>query len=112
MSRVGRVHMHLPTENPSFINKTGISLSLSDRFNNGPLSIQLERETVFEPATSSLARKCSTTEPLPLNLRVRNRYLYERSFQAHAVFYPTTNTLKGQVGGERLELSRFITNRS
>ena len=25
----------------------------------------IERETGFEPATSSLARKCSTTEPLP-----------------------------------------------
>ena len=27
---------------------------------------RLERETGFEPATSSLARKCSTTELLPL----------------------------------------------
>src|SRR2546421_4614281 len=28
-------------------------------------SESIERETGFEPATSSLARKCSTTEPLP-----------------------------------------------
>ena len=31
-----------------------------------PLDKILERETGFEPATSSLARKCSTTELLPL----------------------------------------------
>ena len=27
---------------------------------------KMERKTGFEPATSSLARRCSTTEPLPL----------------------------------------------
>ena len=28
--------------------------------------IKMERKTGFEPATFSLARRCSTTEPLPL----------------------------------------------
>src|SRR2546429_1294427 len=38
-------------------------------------SESIERETGFEPATSSLARKCSTTEPLP-----------------HSDFYESRNT--------------------
>ena len=30
-----------------------------------PCQVNLERETGIEPATFSLARRCSTTEPLP-----------------------------------------------
>ena len=56
----------------------------------------LERETGIEPATFSLARRCSTTEPLP-----RSAYTM-RNHTPNAEL----------VGGERLELSRFITNRS
>ena len=33
------------------------------------LQQELERKTGFEPATPSLARRCSTTEPLPLEVR-------------------------------------------
>jgi hypothetical protein len=29
--------------------------------------LKMERKTGFEPATPSLARRCSTTEPLPLS---------------------------------------------
>ena len=32
------------------------------------IKIQMERKTGFEPATLALARRCSTTEPLPHNL--------------------------------------------
>jgi hypothetical protein len=49
----------------------------------------LERETGIEPATFSLARRCSTTEPLPLN-----RETTQWSADTH-----------DWVGGERLELS-------
>ena len=31
------------------------------------LKEQMERKMGFEPTTLSLARRCSTTEPLPLN---------------------------------------------
>ena len=48
----------------------------------------LEREAGFEPATLSLERRCSTTEPLP----------HDYSTQGAV---PARNT----VGGERLELS-------
>jgi hypothetical protein len=34
----------------------------------------MERETGIEPATFSLARRCSTTEPLPLNAFATIRY--------------------------------------
>src|SRR5215469_7799899 len=41
----------------------------SNRNSSGdtPLNGFLERETGIEPATFSLARRCSTTEPLPLD---------------------------------------------
>ena len=41
------------------------SISLEDFF----VSEKVERKTGFEPATFSLARRCSTTEPLPLIYR-------------------------------------------
>ncbi len=41
------------------------SISLEDFF----VSEKVERKTGFEPATFSLARRCSTTEPLPLMYR-------------------------------------------
>ena len=44
-----------------------IALTLENNLTNVLRLDKLERETGFEPATSSLARKCSTTEPLPLN---------------------------------------------
>src|SRR5579875_4037475 len=42
----------------------------SNRSNHVP---RLERKTGFEPATLSLARRCSTTEPLPPGAERQNR---------------------------------------
>ena len=43
------------------------ALPLGDVAEKGPVN-DGERETGIEPATFSLARRCSTTEPLPLTL--------------------------------------------
>jgi hypothetical protein len=41
----------------------------------------MERETGIEPATFSLARRCSTTEPLPLMRYFRDiKIAYQRRF--------------------------------
>ena len=42
------------------------NISLQARLTSFPIK-QMERKTGFEPATPSLARRCSTTEPLPLS---------------------------------------------
>src|SRR5579864_2506772 len=53
------------------------------------LTILLERKTGFEPATLSLARRCSTTEPLPpgaerqdrtADTAIFSRVLYQLSY--------------------------------
>src|SRR5438874_7059901 len=51
-------HLHLPM-------RTTCSLLKRPSLRSPNTYIKLERETGIEPATFSLARRCSTTEPLP-----------------------------------------------
>ena len=88
LSMLCKLHMRLPM-------RTTCSLPLRPSLRSPNTQADLERETGIEPATFSLARRCSTTEPLP-----------------HHCETLTTLRARTVVGGERLELSRFITNRS
>ena len=57
----------------------------------------MERKTGFEPATLALARRCSTTEPLPLehgaagqnrtgDTRIFSPLLYQLSYRGKPIF--------------------------
>src|SRR6185436_15135724 len=63
----------------------------------------MERETGFQPATSTYARSHSTTELLPLNLKTRPRLRYYCSEQSFRTFgYSSLYTAVGwaQLGAE------------
>jgi hypothetical protein len=76
--------------------RTGDKGFADPRLNHLATSPLLERETGFEPATFSLARRCSTPEPLPRFARAG------RSRPASMLYPSTLQSVKHRAAANRL----------